>query len=165
LQKLNVPLEDPINLTRGADPIVEPQCGCLGFAGWATPTLLVIATVSIRVMLGQPEQILFSLAFFPASLGRANDKKVWCVNDSKLSSARALVLELQWWGLVVVLENIWVMFHLMNRGQFHAMAFELNGLAHLSAGIPAAYVRLAGLDSTRWIGGPNAINEESNRCR
>src|SRR5208283_2346041 len=32
-------------------------------------------------------------------------------------------------------------------------------------GIPAAYVRLAGLDSTRWIGGPNAINEESNRCR
>jgi hypothetical protein len=68
-------------------------------------------------------------------------------------------------GLVVVLENVYVMFHLINRGQLYAMAFELNGLAHLSARIPSAYVRPAALNTTRWIGGPNTVNEQSNRWR
>lgn len=87
------------------------------------------------------------------------------MNDSELSSAGTSVLELQWRGLVVILKNVCVVFHLIDRRQFHAMAFKLHGLAHLSARIPTAYVRSASFDSPRRLGRPNAINEESNRPR
>src|SRR5271157_210437 len=160
-QELDVPLVGPVNLARRPKTIIEAQRAGFGFARRATPCTLTIGAIAIRVVLGQLDQIFFGLPFFPTSLGRTNDKEVRCVDDSQALSVCALVAELQWWRLVVVLQNVRVVLHLANGGQFHSVALELDGYPHLAAGISAAYVRSASMDSTCRLGRPNAVDQAS----
>jgi hypothetical protein len=52
LEKLEIPLEDPVDLAGRANPVVETEPFCVLLAGRTTPSPL-IATVSIRITICQ----------------------------------------------------------------------------------------------------------------
>src|SRR5215469_6855027 len=160
-QELNVPLVGPVNLTGGTNAIIEAQRAGFGFTWRATPSAGTIKAIAIRVVLGQPGQIFFCLPFLPASLGSTQYKEIRGVKNSHTPSACAVVGELQRWRLIVIFESVWVVFLLVNRGQFHAVALKLDRHSHLAAGVSAAHVRSASLDSTSRVGGANAVDQES----
>ena len=142
-QKLDVPLVSPVDLARGTNVIIKTQRARLGFPWRAAPAALPIETVSMRIVFGEPDQIFFCFPFFPTRFPSAKDEKVWRVDDCQMFSLRALVGEFQGRRLIVVLETLRIMFHLVNAGQLDTVTLELDGDAHLPAGITPADILAA----------------------
>ena len=62
------------------------------------------------------------------------------MKHAEMPAISAFVVQLDGIRLVPVLEDFGVVFQFINRSQFDSMAFELDGHAHFSAGIPATNI-------------------------
>src|SRR5580658_5099393 len=133
----------------------------MSLAGRAKPMASFIAGVAVGIPYLQSKQLLLGLAFFPSRRGLSNDEVVGGVKNAQPSSVRAFVVELKRRRLIVILKYIRVMFEFVNGGEFDAVTFELNGHAHLPAGIPAAYVVPTASHTARRIGSPYVVNDLS----
>src|SRR6476619_502466 len=98
------------------------------------------------------------LAFFPSCTVFADHEEVSSMKDAEVPPARAIVIELERWRLVVILKQSRGMLHLIDRGEFYAMTLKLDCKAHLSRWVPAGNVAAATSDATRWSGLPDVGN-------
>ncbi len=123
------------------DTVVEAERVGLRLARRATPLIIAVETVAIRVMLREPDQILFRLPFLPAGFRGTDNKEVRRMEDAQSPSVGALVVELERGRLIVVFEYRSVVLHLVDSRQLDPVTFKLDGDAHLSARITTAHVR------------------------
>jgi hypothetical protein len=89
------------------------------------------------------DEFFVGLALHPSCTIVPNREVVSGVDDAQAFATRSLIIELDRWRLVVVLQQIHVVLHLVDFRQFDAMAFELNGYTHFPARIAAAHIPTA----------------------
>src|SRR5258708_34262326 len=151
LEKLQIPLEDPVDLAGRANPVVETELFCVLLAGRTTPCPLIV-TVSIRITVCQANQVFLSFAFFPGRTVCSNYKEVGCVKNSKAFSMRRRIVQLDGRGLVVIFQYVIVVFQLQNRGQLNPVAFKLNGDSHFPTRIAPDHIPAATAHAPRRLG-------------
>src|SRR5262245_55854633 len=92
----------------------------------------------------------FRFALLPSRRILAEDKEVWRVPDTQVPAIAGPIGQPDSWGLVVILQDMGIMFELIDSGEFVAMAFKLNSDAHFSTGIPPADVAGSTSHCTGW---------------
>jgi len=154
LKKLNVALENPVNLSRRSNPVIETEALSVLSAGWTNPSVIA-ATVSVRVTLRQPNQISFGLAFFPSRSIGSDYKEIRGMKDAKTFPICRIKVELNRRCLVIIFEYLVVVLQFVYRGQLNAVALKLDRKSHFSAGITSGDVRMAAAHPPRRIRTPN----------
>src|SRR5262249_58004401 len=116
-----------------------------------SPSAGFIAAITVGTLLGQAVEVFFHLAFFPPRRSLTNDEEIRRMQNAKLLSSRALIFKLDGRRLIVKLNHVRGVFQFLNAGQFILVALELNGDAHLAAGVTTAHGAAATLYETRRI--------------
>src|SRR2546425_6004006 len=98
-----------------------------------------VAPVPVRHRLGKALQPRFGFPFLPSNGIAANNEEVRRVPDAQLPTVLGLVCEFDRRWLIVELQGPWVVLVFVDGGQFHMMAFSLDGDPHLSARIAGRY--------------------------
>lgn len=127
----------------------------MSLTGRASPGTVLCPLIASGVFFAQSLDLRFRLPLFPGCPIGSQNKEVGGVVVTYLAPRRVGVLNLKGWGLVVELQNLFVMFHLVDGPQFDLVALELDGQPHFSARISAADVIGTPLYATGWGGSAN----------
>jgi hypothetical protein len=103
-------------------------------------------------------QILFGFAFYPSGAVSIDGEVISGVQHSDLLAGQGLVLKLDGWGLVVILEAVGVVFHHVYFRKLDSMALELNGHPHLPTRITPTHVPMTAANASCGIGGSYLTN-------
>ena len=123
VQKLNVPLKHPVDISRGSDPVVQTQVLSVTLAGRTYPPP-VVKPVAVRAALSQALKVLFGLAFLPARAIFTNHKKIRRMQNAQTPAVRRTILELDRRYLIEVLMDGLVVFEFDDRWQLDSVAFK-----------------------------------------
>src|SRR5262245_18824433 len=157
-EKLDVPLEEPVDLSRRSNTVVKTQSFGVLPAGRAYPYLCTTA-VSIGAAFRQACQFFFGLTLLPPSAVSPDHKEVGRVENSETFSVRRIIMQLNGRNLVLILQHSIVVLQFKYCRQFEAMAFKLDRDSHFPAGIAPGHIRATATNATRRIGVPNVCND------
>jgi hypothetical protein len=161
LQELNIPLVHPVDLSGRADAIVETKFLGAPLARRTVPLTAFGGAIPIRAPFCEAQEFLFGFPFLPTGSGPPNDEEVGCMENAQALSARSFVVQLYLNGLIVKLENFGIVLHFVYARKFDTMTLELDGDAHLPAGVTTADVRPATTYPAGRIRCTNSINQRS----
>ena len=161
IEKLYVPLKDPIDFLRRPNAIVKSGLRGVRFAWRTAPSPCLIALVPVLVVFGEPVEFLLRLPFLPTNRIVADHEEVRCVEHPHAPAVRTVVEQFYRWRLIEILQHMCIVFHLVDGGQFDPVAFELDRHPHLLAWISSAHVAATATDPACGVGGANLIDYRS----
>src|SRR5713226_6886478 len=132
----------PINLSRRKQPVGQTKLSGVGFSWRAKPGAIRPRLVAKGHLLRQTPQVFLHLALDPARSIFAQDKKVWGMPGRDVARI-VLVAILQFdlaCGLVVKLQDVWIVVYQVSKGEFIAVALKLDRASHFDGGIGSAHV-------------------------
>ena len=116
---------------------------------------MVATTVSVRVALRQPNQLLFGLTLFPPRAVGSDYKEVRGMTNIEMFPICRIIIKLNRGSLVVILEYLVVVLQFVHGGQLNAVALKLDRESHFPAGITPGDVRVATAHAPCRIRAPN----------
>ena len=85
-QELDVPLENPVDIARGTNPVIKAVKGGIALSRRAAPVCSIVRAVAVLVALREKIKLILRLAFFPTCTVFSKDEKVGGMKHAKTAS-------------------------------------------------------------------------------